>query len=57
MRLSAKLLVLSILFVAIGSSQAPQGVPENAVTRVSDHVYAIIGFPNIAFVVGTLNTK
>lgn len=56
MRLSAKLLVLSILFVAIGSSQAPQGVPENAVTRVSDHVYAIVGFPNIAFVVGTRAT-
>ena len=56
MRLSAKLLVLSILFVAIGSSQAPQGVPENAVTRVSDHVYAIIGFPKLALVVGTRAT-
>ncbi|HSP67155.1 MAG TPA: MBL fold metallo-hydrolase [Bryobacteraceae bacterium] len=56
MRLSAKLPVLSILFVAIGSAQAPQGVPENAVTRVSDHVYAIIGFPNIALVVGTRAT-
>lgn len=56
MRLSAKLLVLSILFAATGSSQAPQGVPENAVTRVSDHVYAIIGFPNIALVVGTRAT-
>lgn len=56
MRLSAKLPVLSILFVATGSSQAPQGVPENAVTRVSDHVYAIIGFPNIALVVGTRAT-
>jgi glyoxylase-like metal-dependent hydrolase (beta-lactamase superfamily II) len=42
--------------VATGSSQAPQGVPENAVTRVSDHVYAIIGFPNIALVVGTRAT-
>jgi glyoxylase-like metal-dependent hydrolase (beta-lactamase superfamily II) len=31
---------------------APQGVPENAVTRVSDHVYAIIGFPNIGIIVG-----
>src|ERR1700712_2113932 len=27
-------------------------LPENSVTRVSDHVYAIIGFPNIAIVVG-----
>ena len=31
---------------------APQGVPENAVQRVSDHVYAILGFPNIGIVVG-----
>ncbi len=34
------------------NGQNPQGVPENAVTRVSDHVYAIVGFPNIAIVVG-----
>lgn len=36
---------------------APQGppslmLPENQVTRVSDHVYAIMGFPNVAIVVG-----
>ena len=30
----------------------PQGVPENAVTRVSEHVYAIVGNPNIAIVIG-----
>jgi len=35
---------------------APQGVPENATKRVSDHVYAIIGFPNIGIVVGTRAT-
>jgi len=34
-------------------AQTPQGVPENATMRVSEHVYAIIGFPNIAYVVGT----
>src|SRR5277367_5331939 len=33
-------------------SAAPQGVPENAVQRVSDHVYAILGFPNIGIIVG-----
>src|SRR5271155_649401 len=38
-------------------TQAPQAapnlmLPENQVTRVSDHVYAIIGFPNIGIVVG-----
>jgi glyoxylase-like metal-dependent hydrolase (beta-lactamase superfamily II) len=42
------LLCLTVAAIA----QSPQGVPENAVTRVSDHVYAIVGFPNIAIVVG-----
>jgi glyoxylase-like metal-dependent hydrolase (beta-lactamase superfamily II) len=34
--------------------QAPPNLmlPENQVTRVSDHVWAIIGFPNIGIVVG-----
>src|SRR5579864_4485156 len=49
-------LLLGTLCAAIGFSQNPQGVPENAVMRVSDHVYAIVGFPNIAFVVGTRAT-
>jgi glyoxylase-like metal-dependent hydrolase (beta-lactamase superfamily II) len=48
--------LLGVLCAAIGFSQNPQGVPENAVTRVSDHVYAIVGFPNIAYVVGTRAT-
>jgi len=56
MRLSAKVFVLIAPSVAIMWSQAPQGVPENAVKRVSDHVYAIVGFPNIAFVVGSRAT-
>src|SRR5579871_194991 len=38
------------------AAPAPQGVPENAVTRVSEHVYAIVGFPNIAIVVGNQAT-
>ena len=42
---------------AIAVARAPQGprslmLPENQVTRVSDHVYAIMGFPNVAIVVG-----
>jgi glyoxylase-like metal-dependent hydrolase (beta-lactamase superfamily II) len=53
MRLPAELLVLGALCATIGFPQTPQGVPENATKRVSDHVYAIIGFPNIAFVVGS----
>jgi len=56
MRLSAKVFVLIAPSVAIMWSQAPQGVPENAAKRVSDHVYAIVGFPNIAFVVGSRAT-
>ena len=56
MRLSARLFLLGALCAAIGLPQAQQGVPENAVMRISDHVYAIIGFPNIAFVVGTRAT-
>jgi glyoxylase-like metal-dependent hydrolase (beta-lactamase superfamily II) len=48
-RVVALLLLASAACWAQGS---PQGVPENAVSRVSDHVYAIVGFPNIAIVVG-----
>jgi len=46
----------ALLLLALSVLHAQQGVPENAVTRVSDHVHAIIGFPNIAFVVGTRGT-
>src|SRR5438270_10019236 len=31
-------------------------LPEGSVTRVSDHVYAIIGWPNVAIVVGSRAT-
>ena len=34
------------------NAPTPQGVPENSVTRVSDHVSVIIGFPNIGIIVG-----
>jgi glyoxylase-like metal-dependent hydrolase (beta-lactamase superfamily II) len=40
---------------AVGLAMAQMSManlPENSITRVSDHVYAIIGFPNIAIVVG-----
>ena len=37
---------------ALYAQQAPQGVPENTVTRVSEHVYAILGFPNIGIITG-----
>jgi len=46
---------------AIVMGRAPQGLPtlmlpENQVTQVSDHVFAIIGFPNIGIVVGNRAT-
>jgi glyoxylase-like metal-dependent hydrolase (beta-lactamase superfamily II) len=49
--------LLPLLAAALLHAQnAQQGVPENAVMRVSDHVHAIIGFPNIVFVVGSRGT-
>ena len=40
------------LLASLAGAQNAQGVPENAAMRVSEHVYAIIGFPNIAIVTG-----
>jgi glyoxylase-like metal-dependent hydrolase (beta-lactamase superfamily II) len=52
-----QLLVLCIgATLALAQIPAAQQVPENSTTRVSDHVYAIIGFPNIAIVTGTRAT-
>jgi glyoxylase-like metal-dependent hydrolase (beta-lactamase superfamily II) len=45
-------LQIAVCLTVSAIAQTPQGVPENSVTRVSDHVYAIVGFPNIAIVVG-----
>lgn len=53
------MLGISLLAAALLHAQnapAQQGVPENSVMRVSDHVHAIIGFPNIVFVVGSRGT-
>ena len=47
---------LFLFAAAIAAAQNPQGVPENAMTKVSDHVYAIVGFPNIEIVVGSRAT-
>ena len=47
--------LFALLLTGAASAQSagsPLGVPENATMRVSDHVYAIVGFPNIAFVTG-----
>ncbi len=42
------MLASSVLCLA----QQSMMLPENSVTRVSEHVYAIVGFPNIGIVVG-----
>jgi glyoxylase-like metal-dependent hydrolase (beta-lactamase superfamily II) len=57
MKQAIRVLVLAASVLAMGiHAQNPQGVPENAVTRVSEHVYAIVGFPNIAIVTGNRAT-
>jgi glyoxylase-like metal-dependent hydrolase (beta-lactamase superfamily II) len=52
--LAAAVIVASVGIAAARVPQAPPALmlPENQVTRVSDHVYAIMGFPNIGIVVG-----
>ena len=49
---------VTLCLCAIGVAPAQQSpiLPENAVTKVSDHVYAIVGWPNIGIVVGTRGT-
>ena len=46
-----------VIAALLGSSvlccaQESMLLPENSITRVSEHVYAIVGFPNIGIVVG-----
>ena len=51
--------IFTLLICAVALAQnppSPTGVPENATQRVSEHVYAILGFPNIGIVVGSRAT-
>jgi glyoxylase-like metal-dependent hydrolase (beta-lactamase superfamily II) len=52
MLMKAALLPAILLAPILASGQESMMLPENSVTRVSEHVYAIIGFPNIGIVVG-----
>ena len=53
LRVPAALALFACAAVLTMAQAPPSGLlPENQVTRVSDHVYAIIGFPNIGIVVG-----
>ena len=55
--MAIRLIAVMALFGASAVHACAQSVnepmlPENAITKVSDHVYAIMGFPNVAIVVG-----
>jgi glyoxylase-like metal-dependent hydrolase (beta-lactamase superfamily II) len=53
----ARCLVIALAAVSIALAQNPdQGVPENSVTQVSEHVYAIVGWPNVGIIVGNRAT-
>ena len=59
MRLKSILSLAALLSMSTAAfAQMDQSVilPENSTKRVSDHVYAIMGFPNIAIVIGTRAT-
>jgi glyoxylase-like metal-dependent hydrolase (beta-lactamase superfamily II) len=52
------LLVSAITLLTLATAAAQNNMPliEEKSTRVSDHVYAIVGFPNVAIVVGSRAT-
>lgn len=52
LRKSIPYAVLLLSGAALALAQQSMMLPENSVTRVSDHVYAIIGFPNVGIIVG-----
>ena len=50
-------LLTPVLFCAVlASAQSNSMLPENSITKVSDHVWAIMGFPNVIIVGGTSAT-
>jgi glyoxylase-like metal-dependent hydrolase (beta-lactamase superfamily II) len=57
-RLSVVLAVATIVLIATTArAQIPQSlISEESLKKVSDHVYALVGFPNIGIVVGTRGT-
>src|ERR1700677_2464929 len=44
--------VLGFVFTATAAAQMPQPLVTENTVKISDHVWAIMGFPNIAIVVG-----
>src|SRR5579864_5376272 len=56
-KLRTKFVIVALTTFAVALAQNPeQGVPENSVTQVSEHVYAIVGWPNVGIVVGNRAT-
>jgi glyoxylase-like metal-dependent hydrolase (beta-lactamase superfamily II) len=51
-RKTATFAALLLSCSAAALAQQSLMLPENSVTRVSEHVYAIVGFPNIGIVIG-----
>jgi glyoxylase-like metal-dependent hydrolase (beta-lactamase superfamily II) len=56
MKSLSTLLTLAALLTAIACAQMGQPMVHEDVTKISDHVWAIMGFPNIAIVVGSRAT-
>jgi glyoxylase-like metal-dependent hydrolase (beta-lactamase superfamily II) len=56
MKSLSTLLTLAALLTAIACAQMSQPMVHEDVTKISDHVWAIMGFPNIAIVVGSRAT-
>ena len=56
MKAVTKLLSLALLLTGTGFSQMSQPLVSEDTTKISDHVWAIMGFPNIAIVVGSRAT-
>src|SRR5271170_894286 len=56
MKSLSKLLALAVLTTAAAFPQMPQPMVSENTTPISDHVWAIMGFPNIAIVVGSSAT-
>ena len=50
-----RLLILSLLALTATAQMAPPVLGENT-TKISEHVWAIMGFPNVAIIVGTRAT-
>lgn len=47
-----RILLSGALFAMLAGAQNQPLLPENSVTRVSDHVYVIQGWPNVGIIVG-----